>query len=753
MVEHPDRNPSPPQSLITVTRSPSHAIRKHIHPRAAEHAAEGGPNLKPAYLWWVFRQWWMVIVPASVILAGAASTAIMLTYEPDYRASALIAIEENAPYIVYPGGVDPSGSSARYVQTQVELLRSPVVLELLLARPKIAKFPAVAGSEDQIGHLQRGLNVARIGDSDLFNVAYISKSPEHSREVANAVVAEYLKIQSQSEYDRSLKVIQLLETERQRRRLVVDELKRKVVKLAEDVTGKNPFSQRVTNYQLTREPYEAVFSELYSADATIAELEARLTALQEASPLADTGSEQALDIEVSGDQRVRDFEALIAALEQQFENYKKTLRDPDSSPAAAKYEREIEAQKTAFGELKEKVRTELVTQSERASRAEKEKAVADAKRQLDELNKRRDVLQKQYESELKGIEAGSQKTVELTFTEADLRREEKVLEMIESRKLSLQTESRAPARITVRQQAALPTLPVSKVPTKLLLMACAICMAGPFGLAVLREISIRRITDVEQLSREASVRVVGEVSHFPIRRAAANGQLLPAKLRRQMFVYLESVDSLRTNLALTEPKSGSRVLVVTSAAAAEGKTCLATSLAVSIANAENKPTLVIDGDMRSPDVASVLGTRDRPGLAELLTNQSSLSDVVQRVGKTNTYVIAAGRLKGNPHHAVREERIGPLLAQLRGQFSTIVVDTPPIFGGSESLVFAKMADAVLVSAMRDVSRTKQLSNAVDRLERAGATVAGAVLNGTSSNSYAYNYGYGYYSGRLDAPDG
>jgi hypothetical protein len=55
--------------------------------------------------------------------------------------------------------------------------------------------------------------------------------------------------------------------------------------------------------------------------------------------------------------------------------------------------------------------------------------------------------------------------------------------------------------------------------------------------------------------------------------------------------------------------------------------------------------------------------------------------------------------------------------------------------------------------MRDVSRLQQLNGAIDRLERAGATIAGTVLNGTSSSSYAYNYGYGYYSGRLDVVEG
>ena len=125
---------------------------------------------------------------------------------------------------------------------------------------------------------------------------------------------------------------------------------------------------------------------------------------------------------------------------------------------------------------------------------------------------------------------------------------------------------------------------------------------------------------------------------------------------------------------------------------------------------------------------------------------------MQRVGKTNTYVIPAGRLKGNPHHFVREERIAPLLTQLRSQFSTIVIDTPPIFGGSESLVFAKAADSVVVSVMRDVSRSKQLRHAIERLESAGAKVAGAVLNGTSSSGYAYSYGYGSYAAAIEGPE-
>jgi capsular exopolysaccharide synthesis family protein len=753
------------------THDSQHYLRPPVAPLApssprslrAAHSRAGAPapadtsmKLKPSYFWWVFRQWWMVLVPVTLVLAGVSATFIMLTYEPDYQASAIVKIEESAPYIAFPSGGDGNN---RYVETQIELMRSPMVLESLLTKPEIANAKEIAAAEDRVQALYKRLIISRVGSSDLFNVSFVSKSPQLAQTVSNAVVAEYLTIQSRTAYERYQRVIDLLEEERRRRQIDVERLRQHVMDLSKEVTGRDPFGFGSTlDIKRTNSPFAATYMQLTQIDVEREVLKAQIQALQEAAaaPMDASDESSLLQLQVESHETVQQYQAGIDMLVGQIENYKATLNpklDPMSIEPYRKLVDALAQQREALAKTKVSLREELRTRGREKSKTDADAAIKDAMAQLAALDIRKELLTKKFGEELQGIQSGNSKAVELTFAQAELEREEKVFSMIASRKLGLQTESRAPTRVTVQRAANLPVTPVSKVPVKILMLACLACVAAPFGLAVLREMSIRRISDVEQLSRETSLRVVGEVSHFPIRRAAANGHMLPPKLRRQMFVYLESIDSLRTNLALTEPKANSRVVVVTSAAAAEGKTCLATSLAVSIANAENRPTLVIDGDMRSPDVASVLGTRDRPGLAELLSNQASLSDVIQRVGKTNTYVIAAGRLKGNPHHVVREERLAPLLAQLRSQFPTIVVDTPPVFGGSESLVFAKMADSVLLSVMRDVSRLRQLSVAVERLERSGATVAGTVLNGTSSSSYAYNYGYGYYSGRLDVAEG
>jgi len=285
------------------------------------------------------------------------------------------------------------------------------------------------------------------------------------------------------------------------------------------------------------------------------------------------------------------------------------------------------------------------------------------------------------------------------------------------------------------------------IPFKLLLMGCTVAFVSPLALATLREVTARRISDVEQLRKESRLHVLGEVSRFPVRPVATGTHLLSKRMRRDMYIYAESIDSLRTNLVLSNLLGSKSVLAVTSATSGEGKTSVSTSLASSIAAASKKPTVIIDADLRSPDVADVFGTPPKPGLSELLLNKCPLRDAIHRVGETNTYVIAAGLAKVNPHHLVQSSLIEQLLSRLKQEFETIVIDTPPILGASESLVFAKAADTVIFCSLRDVSRARQIHVSVDRLEHAGAKIAGAVLGGMPVSHYAYSYGY--YGSRWD----
>ncbi len=213
------------------------------------------------------------------------------------------------------------------------------------------------------------------------------------------------------------------------------------------------------------------------------------------------------------------------------------------------------------------------------------------------------------------------------------------------------------------------------------------------------------------------------------------------RTQREAQIFAESVNSLRTNLSVAEDLREKQVVAITSPCSGESKSSVAVSLAMSLANATTKPTLVIDADMRSPDVAAMLKTKSQPGLFEFLSGSCELEEAIQHVGDSSLYVIAAGRATRSTHHLVKLDEMKSLLDRLRPKFATIVIDTPPILGASESIVLAKSADAALLCSLCGVSKVKQVKMAIERLEHAGVNVAGAVLSGSSVSRYSYRYGY------------
>jgi capsular exopolysaccharide synthesis family protein len=322
-----------------------------------------------------------------------------------------------------------------------------------------------------------------------------------------------------------------------------------------------------------------------------------------------------------------------------------------------------------------------------------------------------------------------------------LAREEKVFEMIASRKLALQTEMRAPARVKFQRRADVPVIPVEPLPYKVLILACVTAFGVPFGLAVLKELLVRRVSDVDQLARESKLRVLGEIAELPVRNVAVSPRRISARLQRDAHVFAESINSLRTNLTLASDLRDNRVFAVMSAVSGESKSSVATSLAMSFANATGRPTLVIDGDMRSPDVASMLKTKAAPGLFEVLSGKCELEDCIQHVADSQVYVLAAGKADRTAHQYLTVKAAEALVERLRSKFQTILIDTPPVLGASEAIILAKAADAGLFCSLSGVSKIQQIQLAIDRLERADVNVAGAVLSGSTVKRYAYRYGY------------
>ena len=352
-----------------------------------------------------------------------------------------------------------------------------------------------------------------------------------------------------------------------------------------------------------------------------------------------------------------------------------------------------------------------------------------------------ELLQKRYDSKLGEAETVSGDTLELLFKRDELTKAEGVFAVLSERILRLTTEQRAPDQVKLLRAAAPAVVPVAKAPYAGMGLASLLFFV-PFGLAGAWEFLLRRVSNTQQLEQSANLAVIGEVARLPVRSRFARNR--STSVDRGMTVFEESIDGLRTHLMLSEELMGMTVLAVTSAAEHEGKTSVAAQLAIKMALASGKRTLVIDGDMRSPDIHNIFDIPLEPGLAEILAGDCSLEDAIVRDDKNHTDVIPAGRLRTSPHRLLGNGALHSFMKEVRSMYDHIIIDTPPILAASEALVLAREADRSLMCAMTNTSRIDQIKKAHERLVDAGGKPIGVVLNGVPTSHYLHQYGaYAY----------
>ncbi len=200
------------------------------------------------------------------------------------------------------------------------------------------------------------------------------------------------------------------------------------------------------------------------------------------------------------------------------------------------------------------------------------------------------------------------------------------------------------------------------------------------------------------------------------------------------------MNALRTSLALDERLKDAQVFVVASAVSGEGKTNLSAQLAMSWSHAIQGKVLIIDADLRAPNLHELFEVQSGPGLAEVLRGEVNVEEALVMDWGDRLFVLPAGDAgTSSPSHLFSGARFRSLLTQLRSQFDKIVIDVPPILCASETLLIGRESDGVLMCARHDYSRSGQVKQAYDRLQASGARIAGAVLNGAPVRKYSYSY--------------
>ena len=213
------------------------------------------------------------------------------------------------------------------------------------------------------------------------------------------------------------------------------------------------------------------------------------------------------------------------------------------------------------------------------------------------------------------------------------------------------------------------------------------------------------------------------------------------------FAIKEAYKSLRSNLEFSILESGCKKIVVTSAN--QGETKSTTSLNIAIAIAMNSArVLLIECDLRLPQLAKRLKLKKTPGLSNVLFGKAKISESIRHL-ENGPDVLPAGDIPPNPSEILGSNAMKLLLDKLGDVYDYIILDTPPVCVVTDAAILAKYAAGVVFVVRRGVSRRETVSSALRQLEIAGAKVLGfvytcaPVVRKKYSHGYKYGYGYGY----------
>ena len=207
------------------------------------------------------------------------------------------------------------------------------------------------------------------------------------------------------------------------------------------------------------------------------------------------------------------------------------------------------------------------------------------------------------------------------------------------------------------------------------------------------------------------------------------------------FQVREAYKTLRTNVIFSLPQEGCKRICVTSSIASEGKSTNCLNLAITFAETGAK-VLIIDCDLRRPNISKLLGKKSYPGLSNVLVGLNKIDEVIQDSGYKNLDVIFSGNIPPNPAELLGSDRRGEVIEELSEKYDYIFFDTAPVNIVTDTTIIAKWMSGIIMVVLYNSTDKDTIEESIKQLEFVGGKILGFVLNGVvygNNGSYKYNY--------------
>ena len=286
-----------------------------------------------------------------------------------------------------------------------------------------------------------------------------------------------------------------------------------------------------------------------------------------------------------------------------------------------------------------------------------------------------------------------------------------------------------------------PNLPGSHFypnPVKNSLIAFIISFISIYALFFLKEINADALKNTEAIN-SLNILQLGTLPHVEVDKNDID--ILQKFSSDNESIFSESIRSCR---AVVESKFyKNKSFLITSSNPSEGKTTFAFNLSLSLEKSNS--VLFIEGDLRRPTVLNrFIGLDNKSkGLGEIISGQSELDEVINKIPGTKLGVITAGQVKIDMSDVVSKDQLKKFFDTLKINYDYIIIDSPPVQPVSDTLILAQAVDHNFFIIRAEETKTGSLMSSIKKIKSVGAKIDGIVLNDLDISGRGYGY-YNYY---------
>jgi capsular exopolysaccharide synthesis family protein len=702
-------------------------------------AEQAGPDLS-VYLH-AMRRHWLLALAIGLLCAAPAGLAVFFLIGTRYTAYSVLHISMQEVSILGNNGplVDRDRFEI-YKNSQQEQLLSRLVLLSALRKPEVKDIPIIREktlSSDPIDWLAGKLSVSFPGKAEQMVVSLSLPDAKEAKTLVNAVVDSYMSDVVNVENEKKKKKYDEAERtcgeKEQQMRMKREELK----SLVGAVGGADPESLGVKLKMVLEEL--ALYrnqqaQQFYEAGKVKGELAAQVALFEDVNKAEVPEVE--IDILIQADPVAKQLFAELGWKKIDQTYNENAVKQGAHNPYADQYRDQVDRLTKQF----EARRVELEGKAKQKKRSVINSEILRLKAIAEPLDKQQEAIATKIKEKEELARTLSQTSVDIQMIQSQLRNLEQVLGNFVTEKERLGMEIKSAARIAVQEVAEESPIPSNTIPRyALTVLAVMASFCFPVLAITLWDTRTRRINTTADVSRGLRLPVIGSMPLVPSRVIRQLGS--PSPRHRAWHLRLtESVDSIAARLLRKADMEQSRVIMVSSATGGEGKTTLATQLALSLARTGRR-TVLVDFDLRRPSFDEMFGMPLSPGVSEVLRHECDAAGLVHPVAADNLAVLTAGRWDRQALASLSNGAVDSLFKQLREDFDFVVVDTSPILPVADARFVSQYVDTVVLSVFRDISEAPKIQAACDILAAFGANCVEAVVTGPSHGLYGRHAEY------------